>query len=91
MNNISDLIERINKIIENDVQYNSYEFLSWYSDVDGYLLDKFGKSSLAYKEFKDIKFATNMYEDNDCTIINKKACRDGLIDAKKLLEKLVDF
>ncbi len=91
MSSIDNLIERINKIIEDDVQYNSYEFLGWYSDVDNYLLDKFGKNSLAYKEFKDIKFATNMYEDNDCTIINKKACRQGLIDAKKLLEKLIDF
>lgn len=91
MSSISDLIERINNIINNDVQYNSYEFLNWYSDVDNYLDYKFGKNSLAYKEFKDIKFATNMYEDNDCTIINKKACKEGLIDAKKLLEKLVDF
>ena len=44
---------------------------------------------LTYKDgFKDIKFATNMYEDVDCTMVNKKACKDGLVEAKKLLEKL---
>ncbi len=91
MSNISDLIDRINNIIRDDVQYNSYEFLSWYSDVDEFLDQKFGKNSLAYKEFKDIKFASNMYEDTDCTIVNMKACKEGLIDAKKLLEKLSDL
>ena len=49
---------------------------------------EYGKASLAYKEFKDIKFATNMYEDVDCTMVNKKACKEGLVEAKKLLEKL---
>ncbi len=88
MNNISDLIERINHIIEDDVQYNSYEFLNWYSDTNIYLERNFGKNSLAYKEFKGIKFATNMYEEDDCTIINKKACKEGLIQAKKILEML---
>lgn len=88
MNSIDSLILGINKFIENDVQYNSYDFLSWYSAVDTYLEKEYGKASLAYKEFKDIKFATNMYEDTDCTIVNKKACKDGLVEAKKLLEKL---
>ena len=88
MNNIDSLILGINKFIEDDVQYNSYEFLAWYSDVDAFLEKEYGKTSLAYKEFKDIKFATNMYEDVDCTMVNKKACKDGLVEAKKLLEKL---
>ena len=27
-------------------------------------------------------------EDTDCTLVNKKACKDGLVEAKRLLEKL---
>ena len=60
MNSIDSLILGINKFIEDDVQYNSYEFLAWYSDVDAFLEKEYGKTSLAYKEFKDIKFATCM-------------------------------
>lgn len=89
MSNINKLILEIDSFIKNDVQYNSYEFLAWYSDVDTYLEKTYGRESLAYKTFKEIKFATNMYEEVDCTIINKKACKDGLLQAKKLLEKLV--
>lgn len=88
MNKIEDLILDVDHFINEDIQYNSYAFLAWYSNVSNFLLENYGKDSSIFKQFKAIKFATNMYEDIDCTLINQKACKQGLMEALSLLKQL---
>lgn len=86
MNGLSILIKQINYLIKHDVKYNSYEFLCFYDNMDTYLKDTYGKDSNFYKEFKQIKFASNLYEDDDNTVLNVEACLNGLLKAKELLK-----
>lgn len=89
MEKLNTIIEQLNYLLKNDVKYNSYEFLCWFSNTERYLTENFGKDSNEYKTFKNIKFATNLYEDtNDNTVINCKACEDGLKQAKELLKSI---
>lgn len=89
MEKLNTLIKQLNYLLKNDVKYNSYEFLCWFSNTERYLKENYGQDSNEYKTFKDIKFASNLYEeDSDNTVVNTKACEGGLKQAKDLLKSL---
>ncbi len=86
MDELATLNKQIDYLVKHDVKYNSYEFLCFYGNMDSYLKKTVGKDSPLYREFKEIKFASNLYENDDNTFINVKACLDGLLKAKELLK-----
>lgn len=89
MEKLNTLIKQLNYLLKNDVKYNSYEFLCWFSNTERYLKENYGQDSIELKKFKDLKFASNLYEDElDNTAVNYKACEDGLKKAKELLKSL---
>ena len=83
---LKGIIDEIDMLISHRVTSDAPEFIAWKNLAERFLLSKYGKDSLEYKDFKETSFSLSFWTFNTPDSAFADACKSSLVSTKLIFQ-----